>query len=135
MCFSDKIKNIFKRKPQTTEESDKQPDNLSVKSMEMKYENGDFIGAAKDLKNLLEEYGRRKMKNHRYKGRNFIYFLLSNKQKDLKNTGYLHWQNITDYLRLNQAKVYPYHKNNLRNAMDFFEKEVKGLFEINKPKI
>lgn len=103
---------------------------VSLSSMESKYENEDFMGAAKDLKSLLETYGRRKRKNHRYKGREFIYFVLSNKHKDLKNTGYLHWKNLNSFMELNKTKVYPYHQTNLRNAMDFFEKEVKSLREI-----
>ncbi|MDD4184985.1 MAG: hypothetical protein PHI01_06195 [Candidatus Izemoplasmatales bacterium] len=133
MGFIDKIKLLFKKAPKKPIDPNEKPNYLSVNSMEIKYENGDFIGAARDLKSLLETYGRRKSKNHRYKGRTFIYFVLSNKHKDLKNIGYTHWQNLIDYLRLNQAKIYPYHKNNLRKAIDFFEKEVKGLYEIRVP--
>lgn len=98
--------------------------------MEEKFQSEDYMGAANELKSLLEKYGRRKRKNHRYKGREFIYFILSNKHKDLKNTGYAHWENLNNFFKLNQTKVYPYHKTNLRNAMDFFEKEIKGLREI-----
>jgi len=98
--------------------------------MEKKFEDEDYIGAAKELKSLLEAFGRRKRKNHRYKGREFIYFILSNKHKDLKNTGYDHWQNLNHFIKLNHTKVYPFHKNNLRKAMTFFEKEIKGLSDI-----
>ncbi|XFA98708.1 hypothetical protein ACAG96_07510 [Candidatus Izemoplasma sp. B36] len=100
---------------------------VSVVSMEAKYEADDLVGASKDLKRLLEYYGQRKKSNHRYKGRNFIHFILSNKHKNLKNTGYEHWQNINQIISLNHKKVYPYHKENLRKAMDFFEKEVKTI--------
>ncbi|MBN2504235.1 MAG: hypothetical protein JXB20_02705 [Bacilli bacterium] len=132
MGFLDKIKNVFKKsnKPGTSPEI---PNIISVNVMEMKFENGDYNGAARDLKTLLEAYGRRKSKNHKYKGRTFIHFILSHKHKDLKNTGYTHWQNLTEFIRLNQEKVYPYHKNNLRNAMTFFEKEIKGLYDIKIP--
>ena len=99
--------------------------------MEKKYELEDLVGSAKDLKSLLEINGRRKKQNHRYKGREFISFILSNKHKDLKNKGYTHWQNINQIIQLNHTKVYPYHKGNLRNAMDFFEKEIKGIYAID----
>jgi len=122
----EKSKSLFAKKE--TERIDL--DVTSIPSMEKKFQNEDYMGAAKDLKNLLEVYGRRKRKNHRYKGREFIYFLLSHKHKDLKTTGYTHWKNLDQFIILNQTKVYPYHKNNLRNAMDFFEKEIKGLHEI-----
>jgi hypothetical protein len=126
MSFFDKIKDIFKSKKE-----DKEPLNvISLMSMETKFENEDLTGAAKDLKNLLEAYGRRKRKNHRLKGREFIYFILSHKHKELKNVGYTHWQNINDYIKLNHTKIYPYHKENIRKAMTFFEKEIKGLRDI-----
>ncbi len=99
--------------------------------MEAKFEEEDLVEAAKDLKNLLEAYGFRKKKNHRYKGRTFIHFILSNKHKDLKNTGYKHWQNLNQIIILNQTKVYPYHKQNLRKAMDFFKKEIKSISQID----
>lgn len=100
---------------------------ISVDTMEAKYEADDLVGASKDLKHLLEYYGQRKKSNHRYKGRNFIHFILSNKHKNLKNTGYEHWQNINQIIQLNHKKVYPYHKSNLRKAMDFFKSEVKTI--------
>jgi hypothetical protein len=109
------------------------PGYITVGSVETQYENGDYNDAAKDLINLLETYGRRKRKNHRYKGREFIHFILSNKHKDLKNTGYTHWQNLNHFVKLNQSKVYPYHKNNLRRAIDFYKNEIKGLYEIKIP--
>ncbi|MGD9964417.1 MAG: hypothetical protein AB7E16_02875 [Candidatus Izemoplasmatales bacterium] len=126
MKFLDKIKDFFSKK----EQEDTKVDIISLVSMEEKYQAEDYMGAAKDLKAILERYGRRKRKNHRYKGREFIYFILSNKHKDLKNTGYIHWENLNNFFKLNKTKVYPYHKQNLRNAMDFFEKEIKGLREI-----
>lgn len=126
MSLLEKLKSLFAKK----EKSIEKVNYISLMSMEEKYQVEDYMGAAKDLKSLLEQYGRRKRKNHRYKGREFIYFILSNKHKDLKNTGYTHWENLNNFIKLNQTKVYPYHKNNLRNAMDFFEKEVKGLREI-----
>lgn len=100
---------------------------VSVYSMEKKFEDENLVEAAKDLKLLLEYYAHKKKKNHRYKGRNFIYFILSNKHKNLKNSGYVHWQNINSIIQLNHKKVYPYHQTNLRNAMDFFKKEVKSI--------
>lgn len=128
-----KLKDLFKRKDSSLKKEKELPDLISVQSMEMKYEKEDYIGAARDLKSLLEAYGRRKSKNHHYKGRVFISFILSNKHQDLKNVGYTHWENLIDFIKLNHVKVYPYHKNNLRNAMTFFEKEVKGLYDIKMP--
>ncbi len=125
MTLIEKLKNVFKK-----DESNNTLDIVSVSSMETKYDHEDYMGAAKDLKLLLEKYGRRKRKNHRYKGREFVYFVLSNKHKDLKNVGYTHWENLNQFIKLNQTKVYPYHQTNLRNAIDFFKKEVKGLYEI-----
>lgn len=112
-----------------TKKGEKEVDDsrVSVDSMERKFSEDDLVGAAKDLKLLLEFYGHKKKKNHRYKGRTFIHFILSNKHKNLKNSGYIHWQNINNIIQLNQNKVYPYHQKNLRNAMDFFEKEVKNI--------
>lgn len=124
MAIIDKIKNLFKKDIKDN------LDLISVDSIKSKFEHEDYMGAAKDLKILLEKYGRRKRKNHRYKGREFVYFILSNKHKDLKNVGYTHWENINQFIRLNQEKVYPYHKNNLQSAIDFFLKEIKGLYEI-----
>jgi hypothetical protein len=130
MKLIDKIKDFFKKTTSKSSSSSDVPNYISVTSMEIKYKNEDFMGAAKDLKILLEAYGRRKRKNHKYKGREFIHFILSNKHKDLKNIGYTHWQNLDQFMKLNQTKVYPYHKNNLREAMTFFEKEIKGLYDI-----
>ncbi|MFW5794265.1 MAG: hypothetical protein ACOCV1_02170 [Bacillota bacterium] len=131
MSFIKKLKEITKSIFSKSNDENEIPDNISIASMEAKYENEDYMGAAKDLKNLLERYGRRKRKNHRYKGREFIYFILSNKHKDLKNIGYMHWKNLNKFFKLNQTKVYPYHKKNLRKAMTFFKNEIKGLSEIN----
>jgi len=133
MGFMSKLKDFFTRKESKSEKVKEAPNYISIPSMELKYENEDYIGAARELKSLLEVYGRRKRKNHRYKGRVFISFILSNKHQDLKTIGYTHWENLVDFIKLNHTKVYPYHKNNLRNAMTFFEKEVKGLYDIKIP--
>jgi hypothetical protein len=130
MTIINRIKEITKKIFSKSEKTLEISNAISVVSMEMKFENDDLVGAAKELKSLLEAYGRRKRKNHRYKGREFIYFLLSNKHKDLKNIGYVHWQKMDQLIKLNPTKVYPYHKTNLRNAMDFFEKQIKGIYEI-----
>ena len=129
--FISKFKDIFKKKEPNPKNVDRLLKRTSVPAMEKKYEIDDLVGSAKDLKNLLEINGRRKKHNHRYKGRIFISFILSNKHKDLKNKGYTHWKNINQIIQLNHTKVYPYHKKNLREAMDFFEKEIKGIYEIN----
>ena len=126
MKLVERVKSFFER----NKEEKEKVNYISLVSMEEKFQKEDYMGAANELKTLLEKYGRRKSKNHRYKGREFIYFILSNKHKDLKNTGYTHWENINDFIKLNQTKVYPYHVTNLRNAMDFFEKEVKSLRDI-----
>lgn len=128
MSFIESLKNIFKRNEFAP--SLKDSNLISLESMEKHYEEEEYMEAAQELKILLERYGKRKRKNHRYKGREFIYFVLSNKHKNLKNAGYMHWKNLNKFMQLNKDKVYPYHKNNLRNAMDFFEKEVKSLREI-----
>lgn len=131
MALFSSIKEWSKKR---TEKKEKVVDNsnrVTVDIMESKFENDDLVGAAKDLKLLLEIYGIRKKKNHRYKGRTFIYFILSNKHKEHKNVGYKHWQNLTQIIQLNHKKVYPYHKKNLRNAMDFFKKEIRGISQID----
>ncbi|MBI9010117.1 MAG: hypothetical protein JEZ05_08795 [Tenericutes bacterium] len=130
MAFLDKIKNWVKNITERTPKVE-DPSRVTVDIMEAKFEKDDLVGAAKDLKNLLEAYGFRKKKNHRYKGRTFIHFILSNKHKDLKTTGYKHWQNLNQIIILNQTKVYPYHKQNLRKAMDFFEKEIRSITQID----
>lgn len=131
MALIDSIKKVFKKSESKEKKERVEIQRVSIASMEEKFEAEDLVGAAKDLKMLLEIFGDRKKQNHRYKGREFIYFILSNKHKELKNIGYKHWQNITQIIQLNQTKVYPYHKNNLRNAIDFFKKEIKGISEIN----
>nr|HPJ23916.1 hypothetical protein [Bacillota bacterium] len=75
MTIFNKIKDLFKKDP--TEKKSKPIDltRVSVFSMEKKFEAEDLVGAAKDLKLLLESYGRSKKKNHRYKGREFIFFI------------------------------------------------------------
>ncbi|MFP4478352.1 MAG: hypothetical protein ACLFPM_02840 [Candidatus Izemoplasmatales bacterium] len=129
MGFVEKVKSIFTK----SEDTEELYNFISVPSMEANYEEGNYMEAAKNLKQLLERYGERKKKNHRRKGREFIHFILSNKHKDLKNIGYAHWENIEKFIKLNQDKVYEYHKKNLRKAMDFFEKEIKSLNEIKIP--
>lgn len=104
---------------------------VNVTAMEKCYENEDLVGASVILKHLLEIYGTQKKKNHRLKGREFMFFILSSKHKDLKSVGYTHWQHINKIIHLNQSKPYPYHKENLRKAMDFFEKELKGIHVID----
>ncbi len=135
MAFLNTIKEWFQKKNDKSKELLEDTKRVSVPIMEKRFEAEDLVGAAKDLRNLLEIYGRSKKKSHRYKGREFIYFILSNKHKDLKNIGYTHWQNINQIIQLNHKKVYPYHKNNLRKAMTFFETEIKGInaidFEMN----
>lgn len=56
-----------------------------------------------------------------------MYFVLSNKHKNLKNVGHTHWVNINKIIQSRKQAVYPYHKQNLRNAIDFFKKEIKSL--------
>lgn len=127
MALLDTIKGWFSKGPKDGSKKEIDERRVSVSTMEHKFEEDDLVGAAKDLKTLLETYGEGKKKNHRNKGREFIYFILSNKHKDLKSTGYLHWKNVMQIINLNQKKVYPYHKNNLRNAIDFFRTEVKSI--------
>jgi hypothetical protein len=124
------LKNIFKKKTEIVETS-KKVNRANTDEMEKSYNNDDFVHSALILKILLEVYGERKKKNHRQKGREFIQFILSNKHKDLKTIGYTHWQNINKIIQTKHTKVYPYHKKNLRNAIDFFTKEVKSINSIN----
>ncbi len=130
MTLINKIKSIFKKDDQKKKISKVDLNRVSVFSIERKFEDDDLVGASKDLKILLEYFGTRKRKNHRYKGREFIYFILSNKHKELKNIGYTHWQNINQIIRLNHDKVYPYHKKNLDEAIKFFEDEIRGIKSI-----
>jgi len=118
------FKNLFKGKEKVSKEGVR---IINVREMEKQYEADDLTGAASILIELLEIYGVRKKKNHRLKGREFIHFILSHKHKDLKNIGYTHWQNINKIVHLNHDKAYPYHKENLRSAMDFFRKEIKSI--------
>jgi len=126
MSVIEKLKKLFKKSPEKKVDYNQ----ISLMSVEKKFEEEDYLGAAKDLKTILEYYGRRKRKNHRYKGREFIHFILSNKHKELKNVGYYHWQNLTEFDKLTHGKAYPYHQKNLRKAIDFFEKEIKSLANI-----
>lgn len=127
----EKIKQSLQKETVLDPHSEEELKRISVPTMEARYEAGDIVGAAVVLRSLLESYGQGKKKNHRQKGREFIQFILSNKHKDLKNLGYTHWKNINKIIHLNQTTVYPYHKQNLRKAMDFFEKEIKGIRAID----
>ena len=127
----DSFKNLFKGKPKEVEETEEGILRINVSIMEKKYETDELVEASIILRHLLEIYGAQKKKNHRLKGREFIHFILSIKHKDLKTKGYKHWQNINKIIHLNQAHPYPYHKENLRKAMDFYEKEIKGIKSID----
>ncbi len=127
-----KLKKVFKEKEVKKEDLKDKPIKYNVKTMEKYYAADDLVQAAKILKKILEIYGIQKKENHRLKGREFVHFILSSKHKDLKNLGYKHWQNINKIIYLNQSTVYPYHKKNLRKAMDFYEKELKSIHLIDK---
>ena len=127
----DSFKNVFKGKPKHKEKAQEGKLRVNVTLMEKRYEEDDLVGSAIVLKHLLEIFGTQKKQNHRLKGREFIHFILSNKHKDLKTTGYTHWQNINKIIHLNQTKPYPYHKENLLKAIEFFKKELKGIKVID----
>jgi hypothetical protein len=127
----DSFKKVFKGNQQQKLETTEGKLRVNVTVMEKCYEEENLVGSSIVLKHLLEIYGTQKKQNHRLKGREFMYFLLSNKHKDLKTVGYTHWQHINKIIHLNQSKPYPYHKQNLRKAMDFFEKELKGINVID----
>ena len=127
----DSFKKVFKGKPEQRVEAEEGKLIVNVTAMEKAYEEEDLVGCSIILKHLLEIYGTQKKQNHRLKGREFMFFILSNKHKDLKAVGYTHWQHINKIIHLNQSKPYPYHKQNLRKAMDFFEKELKGINAID----
>ena len=128
MALLDKIKKMFQKKAPAKEPLIYRV--VSLLEIEKKYEADDFVGAAKDLKMLLDFYGKRKNKKHKFKGREFIDFILSSKHKDLKNAGFMHWQNVAQIIQSNHAKVYPYYKKKLRDALDFFSKEIHDLHVI-----
>lgn len=131
MGLFDKLKKATKENDEKVETREEHLQRVSVYTMEDRFKAGDMVGAAVILRNLLETYGEKKRKNHRQKGREFIYFILGSKHKDLKNTGYEHWKNLNKVIHTNHKTVYPYHKQNLREAMDFFTKEIKSLKQIN----
>ena len=133
--FLTSIKNIFVGDKMPQEQLKEGMKNVSVAAMEHRYQLDDLVGAAAILRNLLELYGENKRKNHRTKGREFIHFILGSKHKDLKTQGYAHWQNMNKIIHLKKTAAYPYHKKNLRQAMDFFKKEIKGInaIDINLP--
>lgn len=129
MKFS--LKGIFKNKDNAP--SNEEKDNVQQVSMyqiEHAYEKGEFLDAAEMLHILLEYYGEHKKKNHRYKGREFIHFILKTKHKDLKTIGYNHWVNLNKITHSSKKVIYPYHKQNLLNAIEFFKKEIKSLNNI-----
>ncbi len=125
------LKQMFKVNPDRNEEIEEGTLHVNVSIMEKKYDADELVEASIILRHLLEIYGTQKKKNNRLKGREFIHFILSSKHKDLKNDGYSHWQNINKIIHLNQANPYPYHKDNLRKAMNFYEKELKGIKVID----
>jgi len=129
MALLDKIKKMFQKKDRVKENQTYRI--VSLSEIEKKYEADDFVSAAKDLKTLLDFYGKRKNRNHKFKGREFIDFILSSKHKDLKNAGFMHWQDLAQIIQSNQAKVYPYYKKKLRDALDFFSKEIRDLNVIS----
>ncbi len=124
------LKKIFKKDSKTTEPT-KKVKSSNVIEMKKCYDNDDFVGSAIILKTLLEVYGIKKRKTHHYKGREFVYFILSNKHKDLKNLGYAHWQNINKIIQKKQKQSFPYHKKNMKNAIDFYTKEIKSINSLN----
>ncbi|MFK5882752.1 MAG: hypothetical protein QM489_00180 [Candidatus Izemoplasma sp.] len=125
---------LFSKKQENHTDDQEESYRINITEMEKLYEAEDLVGCATMLKELLEVYGSLKNKNDRTKGREFIYFILSKKHKNLKNEGYTHWEHINKIISLNQTQVYPYHQQNLRHAMDFFVKELKGLKVINMEK-
>ncbi len=125
------FKKVFKGSQVHKEEATEGKLRVNVALMENRFKAEELVSCAVSLKHLLEIYGIQKKRNHRLKGREFVHFILSSKHKDLKNIGYIHWQNINKVIHLNQSKAYPYHKKNLRKAMDFFKKELKGISAID----
>ena len=125
------FKNLFKREQSDSDQLEEGLHKVNLMELENHFESDDLVGCAIILKKLLEIYGEQKKKNHRQKGREFVHFILNSKHKDLKTVGYTHWQNINKIIHLNQAHPYPYHKKNLRKAIDFFKKEVKSLKAID----
>lgn len=127
----DSFKNIFKGKDKEEKELNENELRVNVSIMEKKYDDDELVEASIILKHLLEIYGTKKKKNHRLKGREFIHFILSSKHKNLKTEGYTHWEHINKIIHLNQKTIYPYHKQNLREAIDFYKKEIKGIKVID----
>jgi hypothetical protein len=129
--FFAKITNVFKQNKLSDDDLGSLPKRFNVTVMEQRFDADDIVGAAYVLRTLLEKYGQNKKKDHRYKGREFIHFILYSKHKDLKNLGYKHWQNINKVIHSNHKQVYPYHKENVRKAIDFFQREIKALNSID----
>ena len=129
MALFDNIKKLFQKKPSKVVDTTVFH-IISLEEIKKKYEADDVNGAAKDLKMLLERYGKRKNRNHKFKGREFVDFVLGSKHKDLKNVGYTHWQNIGQIIEANHSKVYPYYKQKLKDAIDFYSKEIRDLNTI-----
>ena len=124
------LKNIFKKDPKITDPVNKVKSS-NVSEMKKCFDNDDFVKSAIILKTLLEVYGIKKNKTHRYKGREFVYFILSNKHKDLKNIGYTHWQNINKIIQKKQNQSYPYYKKSMKNAIAFYTKEIRSINSLN----
>lgn len=128
-----KLPFFGKNKDVIKEASNEQENNIQLVSysvIESAFEKGEFLESALMLNTLLEFYGEKKKKDHRYKGREFIHFILSAKHKDLKNIGYTHWVNIGKIIHSSKKSVYPYHQENLKNAIEFFKKEIKSLSNL-----
>ena len=115
---------------ETSNEQEHNIQQVSYSIIENTFEKGEFLESAVMLSALLEFYGEKKKKDHRYKGREFIHFILSAKHKDLKNVGYTHWVNIGKIIHSSKKAVYPYHQENLKHALEFFKKEIKSLNNI-----
>ncbi len=124
------LKKIF-NKDLKNKDSVKKVKSSNVREMRKCFNNDEIAKSAIILKNLLEVYGMKKKKNHHYKGREFIFFILSNKHKDLKTTGYTHWKNVNKIIQKSQNQSYPYHKKNLENAINFYTKEIKSINSLN----
>lgn len=127
----DSIKNVFKGKDKVERTPQEGLHVINVRELERLYEADNLTAAAAMLIDLLEVYGNRKKKNNRLKGREFIHMILSHKHKDLKNVGYTNWLNLTKIAHLTHNKSYPYYKENLRNAIDFFRKEISSINQLD----
>ncbi|MDD3477657.1 MAG: hypothetical protein PHP32_02165 [Candidatus Izemoplasmatales bacterium] len=130
MAFFDKIKQLFTGKAANADEASLYR-TVSLEEIRKHYDADELNVAAKDLKLLLELYGKRKSKKHKFKGREFIDFILGSKHKDQKNAGFQHWQNIVQIIESNKTKAYPYYKEKMKDAIDFFSKEIRDINGIS----